>query len=220
MVDVVAARPVVSRHRLVVRGWVWLPLAIFLFSRLVGGLVLLAMADQQIPRVDQSTMHVVDSAPADPGYLDLISNWDGQWYQDVVEHGYPRELPREDGVVQQNNWAFYPLYPALVRAVMVVTTLPFGAAASLVSILAAAGAMVVLYRMLESRVGRFNASMTVLALSLSPAAIILQTAYTEGVALLILVGCLALLARRRYLAFAGLSVALALTRPIALPLAA
>src|SRR3954452_15701611 len=224
MVDVLAApRTVVSRARVLVltsaHTQVLLPLAIFVFTRLVGGLVLDLMSDQQIARVPQPTMHVVDPAPADPGYLDMLTNWDGQWYQDVAQNGYPRDLPRIDGVVDQNTWAFYPLYPALVRLVMLLTTLPFAAAAALVSMAAGGAAMVVLFQLLDKRVGRFNAGMTVLAISLSPAGVLLQTAYTESLALLVLVVCLALLVHRRYGALALAAVLLSLTRPIVLPLA-
>ena len=149
----------------------------------------------------------------------MLTNWDGQWYADIVRDGYPSDLPVEDGVVAQNTWAFYPLYPALVRAVMALSPLPFAAAASLVSMAAAAGAMVIIFRMLEGRVGRFNAGMTVLAISLSPAAVLFQAAYTESLALLVVVACLALLVQRRYGLLTLLAVVLSLTRPIVLPLA-
>jgi hypothetical protein len=219
MVDVATRSPVVARARLLAYSSTWVPLAIFALTRLVGGLVLVLMSDQQSPRVGTPGMHVVHLAPGSPGYLDLLTNWDGQWYAEAAEHGYPHELPHEDGKVVENVWAFYPLYPALVRAVMVLSPLSFAAAASLVSTVAAAAAMVVVFRLLEPRVGRFNAGMTVLAVSMSPAAVLFQTAYTESLALLVVVACLALLTRRRYVALAGMAVLLSLTRPIVLPLA-
>ena len=164
-------------------------------------------------------MFVSDPAPAHPGYLDMLTNWDGQWYQQVVGHGYPSDLPHgSDGEVAQNTWAFYPVYPALVRVVMALTSLPFAAAASLVSMVAAGAAMVLVFRMLEGRVGRFNASMTVLAICMSPAGLVLQLAYTESLGLLVLVACLVLLERRRYGALSIMAVVLSLTRPIVLPL--
>jgi hypothetical protein len=149
----------------------------------------------------------------------MLTNWDGQWYAQVVRDGYPSHLPMQDGEVAQNNWAFYPFYPALVRAVMALSSLPFAAAASLVSMAAGAGAMVIIFRLLEPRVGRFNAGMTVLAISLSPAAVLFQAAYTESLALLVVVACLALLTQRRYGALTVMAVVLSLTRPIVLPLA-
>jgi len=219
MVDLVASRTVLSRARVAAYSWFWLPLGIFAFTRLVGSLILVLMSDQQDARLDSPGMLVVEPAPADPGYLDMLTNWDGQWYAQVVRDGYPSDLPHHDGEVAQNNWAFYPLYPALVRAVMALSSLPFAAAASLVSMAAAAGAMVIIFRLLESRVGRFNAGMTVLAISLSPAAVLFQAAYTESLALLVVVASLALLTRRRYGALTVMAVVLSLTRPIVLPLA-
>ncbi len=61
-----------------------------------------------------------------------------QWYRTIVEHGYPQHLPTLHGVVQENSWAFYPLYPSLVRLVM-WTGLPYATAASFVSLVCGAG---------------------------------------------------------------------------------
>lgn len=219
MVDLAEARDA-RRVRTLPYAAVWLPLAIFAATRVVGFLVLWSMSDQQIARVDSRIMHVVDPAPPDPGYLGLVTNWDGQWYQDVVENGYPRDLPRVDGEVQQNAWAFYPVYPLLVRLVMALSPLSFAAAATLVSCVAGAAMAVVLFRMLEPRVGRFNAGMAVLALGLSPAGLVLQAAYTESLALLLLVSCLLLLSGRRYGALLVPVLLLSLTRPVVLPLTA
>jgi MFS family permease len=161
-----------------------------------------------------------DRPPLESGrsYGALIANWDGQWYRYIVEHGYPAHLPTVHGVVQDNQWAFYPLYPALVKAVT-RTGLPFGVAASLVSVAFGALAMCLLYRLLVSRLGAFSASMSVLALCVAPAAVIWQAAYTESLALFLVLAALAGLASRRYSAFLICSLALSLTRPIVLPLA-
>ncbi len=152
-------------------------------------------------------------------YGDLVANWDGQWYRFIVEHGYPAHLPSVDGVVQVNQWAFYPLYPALVKLVM-LTGLPFGAAASLVSMAFGAAAMCLLYRMLTPTLGGFGASMSVLALCVGPAAVIWQVAYTESLALFLVLGALWALRSHRYGLYLAAALALAFARPIALPLAA
>jgi hypothetical protein len=153
-----------------------------------------------------------------PTYWHLIANWDGQWYQKAAEHGFPSQLPMFHGAVQQNTWGFYPLYPTTVRAVM-LTGLPFAAAASLVSIACGTVAVCLLYRMLVPACGRFAATMTVLALSTYPASVTLQVAYTESMALLLALAALMCLGRRRYVALLGFAVLLSLTRPIVLPLA-
>ena len=100
------------------------------------------------------------------------------------------------------------------------TGLPFGAAASLVSLGFGGAAMCLIYRMLAPRLGRYGAAMSVLALCVGPAAVIWQAAYTESLALFAVVGALYALSARRYGWYLAAALVLALTRPIALPLTA
>jgi hypothetical protein len=195
-----------------------LPLAVFAFSRVVDGVLIALAASDQAAREPKAGF-VAIPAPADPGYLTALGNWDGQWYAEIARNGYPSDLPTENGVVQQNAWAYYPLYPALVRAGMVVPGVSFELAATAVSLLAGALAMVVLFRLVDRAGGRFNATSTVAALCFFPAAPVLQAAYTESLALLLLFLCLTLLRDRRFRLLLAVTGALALTRPIALPLA-
>jgi hypothetical protein len=143
----------------------------------------------------------------------VIANWDGQQYRNIVEHGYPHELPRENGQVQQNAWAFYPLYPALVRLVM-ATGLSFGWSASVVSITAGALGMCLLHLLLRERLGDFGAAVTVLGLCTFAAAVTFQAAYTESLALLLVLVALWGLRRRHYAVVTAAGLALSLTRPI------
>jgi hypothetical protein len=220
VVDTAIPRGAVARLARTGLPWWSVPLLVYLASRLVGAVVLLVLGQAQEPRVAVDGVEVVDPAGAGPGYLTLTTNWDGQWYQGIVEQGYPTHLPREDGAVAENRWAFYPAYPALVRLLMTLASMPFALAATVVSTGCGALAMVLVYRLLLGRVGRYNALMTVLAVSLSPAALVLQTAYTESLALLLVVVCLSLLAERRYGALAVCILVLALARPVVVPLAA
>jgi hypothetical protein len=198
--------------------WYVVPLGIFLVLRLVDGFLIVMVAHQQIPAsalpADMPMPTLVDP----PSYLHVIANWDGQWYREIATHGYPAHLPTEDGVVQQNAWAFYPVYPALVRLLM-IPGLSFGWAASVVSVIAGGAAVCLLYRMLESRCGRFAAALTVLALCCAPAAPILQAAYTDSLGLLLVLLALRLLDQGRFGWLAATGVVLALTRPITAPLA-
>ena len=120
--------------------------------------------------------------------------------------------------MQQNQWAFYPLYPSLVK-LATWTGLSYGLAASLVSTILGAVAMCVLYRLLAPRLGAFGAAMSVLALCVAPAAVIWQVAYTESLALLLLLLALGSLARRHYGRYLTAVLLLSLTRPIVLPIA-
>jgi hypothetical protein len=90
----------------------------------------------------------------------------------------------------------------------------------LVSIVFGAAAMTLLYRMLGPMIGGFGASMTVLALCVAPAAVVWQAGYTESLALFLVLAALWALRWRRYGALLAAGLALALTRPIVLPLAA
>jgi MFS family permease len=194
------------------------PLAIFLVTRVVDGALLVWLGRDQIPPVPMTPHQLVPTSVAPSSYLHLIANWDGQWYRTIAEHGYPSGLPAFDGTVVPNQWAFYPLYPSIVRLVM-LPGLSYGLAASLVSIACGAAAMCLLYRMLVPTAGRFAASMTLLALCTFPTAILFQAAYTESLALLLVVGALWSLRARRYGVLVALALLLALTRPVVLPLA-
>jgi hypothetical protein len=199
------------------RRWWWLPLSIFLATRLADAVLVTVLGRAQL---DPASLPVAPHRPpleSGRSYADLVANWDGQWYRYIVEHGYPTHLPTVHGAVQDNQWAFYPLYPALVKP-LTWAGLPFGLAASLVSMVFGALAMCLLHRFLLHRVGTYGAAMTVLALCVAPAALVWQTAYGESLALFLVVVALGSLASRRYGMFAMTSLALSLCRPIVLPL--
>jgi hypothetical protein len=158
--------------------------------------------------------------PAEPGYLGVVSLWDGDWYRRIAEGGYPSELPRnEAGQVLQNQWAFYPLYPAIARGVMEVTGSSWALAATIVSLLCGAAAVVVMRSLVEPLAGRPLALWTVVLFCCYPAAPILQLAYTESLAVLLLVSALWCLHRGRYLAAVPIVLLVGIARPIGAPLA-
>ena len=194
--------------------WYVVPLAIFLLTRVVSGVLIVLVARDQIPASALPPDMPIPTLVDPHTYLHVIANWDGQWYRQIAAHGYPSHVPVVDGSLQQNAWAFYPGFPFLVRLVM-TTGVSFGLAASVVSLACGAGAMCLMYRLLVDTCGRFVAALTVLALCCSPAAPILQTAYTESLALLLVMVALWALEGRRHLVLALAGVALSLTRPIA-----
>ncbi len=158
--------------------------------------------------------------PADPGYLGVVSLWDGDWYRKIAESGYPSVLPRNDaGQVLQNQWAFYPLYPVLGRGVMALPGVSWPVAASVVSLLAGAGTVLVMNSLLTPLVGRRLALWTVVLFCCYPAAAVLQLAYTESLGALLLLCVLWCLQRRRYVLAVPPVLLLGFTRPIAVPVA-
>lgn len=181
-------------------------------ARAVGAVVLAAVARTQ------AATGWTEASPSYAEYTALM--WDASWYRQVAEHGYPAELPLDGaGDVAQNAWAFFPLFPALVRLVMAAGVPWVVAAPGVATVLGLAAAVVV------HRVARLcglpeAAALTAVALVQTHAAApVLQVAYTESLALLLVAGCLWAVMTRRYVVAVPLVLALGLTRAVALPVA-
>ena len=166
---------------------VWFPLTVYAITRLFDVVLILVAAHHQGGLQNASS------------YGSAASSWDGGWYIRIATDGYPSALPRDaSGHVLQNQWGFYPLYPFIVGAVMRVTGAGFTLVAPTVSLLLGAGAVVVMFRLINAGSGRFAASATVLLTCTYMAAPAMQIAYTESLALLLLCTALLLLRNRRY----------------------
>ena len=161
-------------------------------------------------------LRVLFPTEAAPGYWTVMGNWDGQWYQEIATHGYPGTLPRlPDGSIDMNPWAFFPLYPFAVGAVMRLTGLGFPVAGGLLSMVFGAAAMVLLFRLVDRVVGRWEAVVAVVGVCTFISAPILQMTYTESLALLLVLVTLTLVRARRYWWVATVLVLLALSRNVA-----
>jgi hypothetical protein len=186
-------------------------LAVYAATRVFAWVVISRAATHQQPSV-WTSQH--------PGYLDMASLWDAQWYRIIATQGYPVPLPVDaNGVVQQNAWAFFPGFPYLVKAVMAVTGLSFPAAAVLTNLVLGALLVVVVLALLQRVAGRHAGLAGVVLLCVFPSAPTLQIAYSEALGLLLLALALLWLVQRRYALTAVVVVLLALTRPVVAPLA-
>lgn len=110
----------------------------------------------------------------------LGRSWDSRWYLGIAAHGYGHTLHIRPGVVY-SDLAFFPLYPALVRAVTAVSPLGGGAAGLLVSWTAAAVAACGIYAIGVRLHGRAVGTALVLLWALLPHSVVLSMAYTEPV---------------------------------------
>jgi hypothetical protein len=190
--------------------WV-LALAVFAVSRLFDGYVIARQAALAGHRADGTSY----------SYLDILPKWDGTWYREIILHGYPTHLPVDAaGQVQQNTWAFYPLFPRVVGSLMSATGASFSLAASVVAIACGAIAVVLAQNLVAAVAGRRLALWTVVLLCFFPTGAVLQLPYAESAALALLAGVLLCLQRRRYLLAVPLVVLVGLTRPVGAPLAA
>ena len=151
---------------------------------------------------------------AHPDYLAFSQLWDSHWYYIVALSGYPKDLPIDDGYVGQNAWAFLPLYPWLVQALSIITSIPYAAMAVVVSVLASLGTALLAYKLwLEAGLSARQALGAVALLCANPVSAILQVGYAEPVQLLLLTAGLLYLQRRRYWLTIPFAVLSAFARP-------
>lgn len=146
------------------RSWYLSVLGFHLLTRL---LTLLAIA--------------VGASRSGKNFPEALLRWDGRYYRQISEVGYPNPLPlNEAGQVVTNPSAFFPLFPYLVRAVM-VTGLPFWLAGALLALVFSTAAAVlialVVRRYTNDRVGLLTACLW----SAFPTAGVLSVPYTEAI---------------------------------------
>src|SRR5450759_1006232 len=156
-----------------------------------------------------------------PNYFSMTVLWDGFWYGQIAQVGYPSSLPVDavTGAVRQNAWAFYPAFPMMSRFLMRVTGLGFPVVASTLALLLGFGAAVLMGLLLRARVGPQVALAAVVVFAACPVSPSLQIAYTESLAILLLCGFLWAVGKERWILTAGLALLIGLSRAMALPLA-
>jgi hypothetical protein len=152
-------------------------------------------------------------------YLGMVTHWDAQWFQAIASSGYPHRLPHVGGAVAMNQWAFFPGFPLVTRAVMQLTDTGFAVSATLVDLACGLVAAVVIARLLETRIPRTAALAVVAVWAALPVAPSLQLAYSEALALALLALTLLALQREHWARAAVTAVLLGLTRPMLPPLA-
>ncbi|WP_226345109.1 glycosyltransferase family 39 protein [Agilicoccus flavus] len=192
-------------------GFVLAVLGIYALARLFSGIVLFLVG-----------LHQVDVTwfENETGYFRMTVLWDAFWYRQIVEDGYPPQIPRnpESGKPWQNPWAFYPMFPMMTRFVMQLTGLGFAVVGSTLSLVAGGVAAVLMAILLRDRVGVRVALAGVAIWATCITAPTLQVAYTESMALVLLTGVLLALSRERWWTAAVIALLTGLTRPIAAPL--
>jgi len=159
--------------------------------------------------------------PAKPDYWNFINIWDARWYGEALRNGYPTELPTDDaGNVQENAWAFYPLFPLLGRSLTGLTGIAPAASLTVIAMLSGLAASLVVYRLFRLKATHRTALWGALFFSTFPVAAVLQVPYAESLNLLLLAGALLLVMRRRYLWAIPVVLLMCLSRPTGVPFAA
>ncbi|TQJ60333.1 hypothetical protein FBY30_2598 [Arthrobacter sp. SLBN-83] len=205
-----------AAHRVAsaLRSWPsWLQvMALYAAARLVSACIFMAAALHQGPN---------PWFPPKPDYWNFINIWDARWYGQVIANGYPSVLPTDSaGNVQENTWAFYPLFPALAGGLSRLTGLNPAASLTLIAMLAGFGAALAVYKLFRQRAGQATAMWGVAFFSTFPVSAVLQVPYAEPLSLLLLAWALLLVVRRQYLWAMPVVVLLCLSRPVGVPFAA
>ncbi|HZO49688.1 MAG TPA: mannosyltransferase family protein [Gaiellaceae bacterium] len=185
-------------------------LELFVWSRLAlwglaAGTVLLfeAHSNPLRGRWDRPRLH--DLGPA----VDVWARWDSDWYVQIAQHGY---------VWPSSRPAFFPLYPLLVAGLGRALGDHPVLAGVLVSLVACAGAFVLLERLARLKLGEEGARRAVLFLAVFPTTLFLGAVYSESLFLLLTLASFLLAERGRFLAAGAAGGLAALTRPVGLAL--
>jgi len=176
-------------------GDIALIVASFALSRLVMILVGLYVLTTQ-----DTSFH------ASPLLPDLFVRLDSQWYIGLARSGY--SIAQIGGDKGATNYAFYPLYPALMWLLSWATGVSLATAGVLISSACFLGALMVIFVLAENWSGdRTVAGLTIVLLCLVPEGFIFSAVYTESLFLLLSSAAMLLFERKQNLA-AGICTAL------------
>ena len=130
-------------------------------------------------------------------FTDIWARWDSVFFVRIAQHGY-----------DDASAAFAPLYPGLVAGLGRVFFGHYVLAGIVISLLAALGAFLLLYRLAEERLGADGAARSVLYLAVFPMTLFLQAVYSESLYLLLVLAAFFFAQRGRF-AYAGVLSGLA-----------
>lgn len=156
-------------------------------------------------------------------FLNQQVSWDSEFYLSIVVAGYDDPLVKPvriaPGLELSKNYAFFPLYPLLTRAVSIpLSLLGMNAIATatlagvLVSLAGTLAAVLALYQLTRDELGEEGGLRTAFYLLIFPTAFFFATVFTEGLFLGLVTGCLLMLKRGQFVLAAGLAMLATWTR--------
>ncbi|MFI0168248.1 hypothetical protein [Streptomyces sp. NPDC017095] len=164
---------------------------------------------------------VLTNALADkPLVRGLAHSWDSRWYLHIAAHGYGHLIWISPQGTVQTDWAFFPLYPALIRVLTTALPLTPGQAALLLAWTAAGVAGYGVHRVGRHLYGRAVATALVALWAAVPQAVELTVAYTESLFAALAAWSLYCVLTGRWLWAGTLAAAAGLTRPTGCAVAA
>jgi hypothetical protein len=175
--------------------------ALFIVSR--GALVLVALfLENNIPLAYHGPTYATDLV------LASLTGTDAPYLLGIAAEGY-HDAPVRDAF---RDWAFFPLYPLLVRVVSVLTLGNYAVAGVLVANLAFVGALAAVYALTIRYLDHDRAVRSLAFLTFAPGAVAFAMAYTDSLFLLLSVGAFLAAEHRRWALMALLYGLATLTR--------
>ncbi|EST19231.1 mannosyltransferase family protein [Streptomyces roseochromogenus] len=143
----------------------------------------------------------------------LAHRWDSVWYLHIAEHGYGTQLRITATGAVQTDWAFFPLYPWLIRALRGLLPVTAGRAGLLIAWSSAALAVCGIHAIGQHLYGRRVATALVALWAVLPQSVVLGLAYTEPLFTACAAWSLYAVLRRRWLIAGTLALLAGLARP-------
>ena len=200
-------------HRRLLRAWGRRPQSTFTRSILPAFLT----TRVAVLLIGYLAVRTIGFAPGGPapagasadGLGNLLLRWDAGWYYQIADVGY-RFDPADPA---QQNIAFFPAYPLLMRYVALLFGGRLLLAGLLVSLGAFLGAMAYLFQLARQFMDDDHAAAAVVLLASYPFAVFYGAVYTESVFLLAMVGAFYHLGRGECGRAAAWGLLAGLTRP-------
>jgi hypothetical protein len=135
-------------------------------------------------------------------FLGQLANWDGLWYRQLANHGYP-SYPFHG----QTTLGFFPLFPLAIWVLEPLILLVFNhdaiwgatVAGAVISMIGGYITSVLVYRLAAGWWGRESARRATILFIVFPGSVVFSMVYSEGLLLPLAAGCMYALERRRWL---------------------
>ena len=147
--------------------------------------------------------YLQNSSLTDHSFLNELANWDGKWYRELANKGYPAYVSHG-----QTTLGFFPLYPLTIWVVEHLISPFLGSApiwwsatiaGALISCVGGLVATVLVHRLADGWWGRAVARRATVLFVVSPGAVVFTMVYSEGLLLPLAAGCIYALQKRRWL---------------------
>jgi hypothetical protein len=147
-----------------------------------------------------------------------IPAWDGIWYRELANGGYPTHVLHARSVL-----GFFPLYPLMMWALAHAASTTVDVAGLIIAEIGGAIAAVLVQKLATGWWGPESGRRAAWLFCLFPGSVVFSMVYSEGVLLPLAAGCLLALQRRRWLtagALAGFGTAVGPTSLVLIPVCA